>query len=134
MGFVPLHVHTHYSLSRAIAKPKALAKAAAKFGYGAVALTDYGNLGCAVDFVNALKEQKIKPILGCEFSLCKDEPTVRFSEFEGKSFAARLIEALRAPHDLEAARKASERVRAELDWRTISRNAVDFAEKAISGK
>jgi len=64
----------------------------------------------------------------------KDEPTVRFSEFDGKSFAARLMEALRAPYDLESARRASERVKAELDWRTISQNAVDFAEKAIRAK
>lgn len=63
-----------------------------------------------------------------------DEPTVRFSGFDGKSFAAQLMEALRAPYDLEAARRASERVKAELDWRTISRNAVDFAEKAMGQK
>ena len=62
----------------------------------------------------------------------KNEPTVRFSEFDGKSFAARLMEALRAPYDVEAARRASERVKAELDWRTISCNAVDFAEKVIA--
>lgn len=61
----------------------------------------------------------------------RDEPTVRFAEFEGKIFAAKLIEALRAPYDLEAARMASERVRSGLDWRAISRTAVDFTEKAL---
>lgn len=59
------------------------------------------------------------------------EPTVRFAEFSGESFGRRLLEALRAPYDLEAARTASERVRRELDWRTISRNAVDFAERVM---
>ena len=59
-----------------------------------------------------------------------NEPMVRFAEFNGEVFARRLLEALRAPYDLEAARRASEGVRRELDWRTISRNAVDFAEKA----
>jgi glycosyltransferase involved in cell wall biosynthesis len=58
------------------------------------------------------------------------EPTVRFTEFDGESFGNRLLEALRAPYEVAAARAASERVRRELDWRTISRNAVDFAEKA----
>jgi glycosyltransferase involved in cell wall biosynthesis len=60
----------------------------------------------------------------------KNEPTVRFTEFNGESFGHRLLEALRAPYEPAAARAASERVRRELDWRTISRNAVDFAEKA----
>jgi glycosyltransferase involved in cell wall biosynthesis len=59
------------------------------------------------------------------------EPMVRFAEFNGKSFGARLLEALRAPYDLEVARRASERVRRELDWRTISQMAVDFAEGVV---
>jgi glycosyltransferase involved in cell wall biosynthesis len=63
-----------------------------------------------------------------------NEPMVRFADFNGKSFGARLLETLRVPYDLEAARRASERVRKELDWRTISRNAVDFAEKAMRAK
>ena len=57
------------------------------------------------------------------------EAMVRFAKFDGESFARSLLEALRAPYDLEAARRASERVRRELDWRTISKNAVDFAER-----
>jgi glycosyltransferase involved in cell wall biosynthesis len=64
----------------------------------------------------------------------KNEPTVRFAEFNGASFGAKLLEALLAPYDMEAARRASERVRRELDWRTISRNAVDLAEKAMRAK
>jgi glycosyltransferase involved in cell wall biosynthesis len=62
----------------------------------------------------------------------RKEPTVRFAEFSGESFGRRLLEALQAPYDIDAARKASNRVRRELDWRTISRNAVDFAEKVIA--
>ncbi len=61
----------------------------------------------------------------------KCEPTVRFSEFKGASFAEKMMEALNAPYDLNAARAASERVRRELDWRSISRNAVDIAEKVM---
>ena len=60
----------------------------------------------------------------------KNEPTVRFTGFNGPNFGQRLLEALRAPYDIAAARAASERVRSELDWRSISRNAVDFAEQA----
>jgi glycosyltransferase involved in cell wall biosynthesis len=59
-----------------------------------------------------------------------NEPTVRFTDFEGGAFGRALLEALRALYDLAAARRASERVRGELDWRAISRRAVDFAERA----
>ncbi len=61
----------------------------------------------------------------------QDEPTVHFAEFNGPAFGARLLEALRAPYNLEAARAAGGRVRRDLDWRAISRRAVDFAEKAL---
>jgi glycosyltransferase involved in cell wall biosynthesis len=60
-----------------------------------------------------------------------NEPMARFAEFNGEDFGRRLLEALRAPYDLEAAKRASERVRRELDWRTISRKAVDFAERVV---
>lgn len=59
-----------------------------------------------------------------------NEPTVRFSGFEGRHFGSQVVGMLRNPPDSfgEAARRASERVRRELDWRTISRRAVDFVE------
>ena len=57
-----------------------------------------------------------------------NEPTVRFAGFDGKRFGASVVEMLRQPpvNFPEAARRASERVRRELDWRAISRKAVDF--------
>ncbi len=64
----------------------------------------------------------------------KGEPMVRFGEFRGEILAILLEQALLKPYNMAAARTASERVRRELDWRTISRNAVDFAEKAIRQK
>lgn len=60
----------------------------------------------------------------------KNEPTIRFADFDGEEFGRSLLAALGAPYDLAAARAASDRVRRELDWRIISRRAVDFAERA----
>lgn len=57
-------------------------------------------------------------------------PTIRFTEFEGDAFGRALVEKLREPYHIAAAREASDRVRRELDWRAISRRAVDFAEHA----
>jgi glycosyltransferase involved in cell wall biosynthesis len=58
------------------------------------------------------------------------EPTVKFAGFDGERFGASMIEMLRhpPPNLEEAAGQASERVRRELDWRAISRKAVDFVE------
>lgn len=61
----------------------------------------------------------------------KNEPTVRFTEFNGASFGRQLIEALRAPYHAAQAQAASDRVRRELDWRAISKNAVNFAEQVL---
>ncbi len=61
--YIPLSVHTHYSLLRAYSKPKALAEIAASYDIPSVALTDY-SLSGVVDFFSEMKESKIKPIIG----------------------------------------------------------------------
>lgn len=65
--WVPLHVHSQYSILDAAASIHDIAERAAAFGMPAVALTDHGNLFGAVDFYKACKEVKVKPIIGCEF-------------------------------------------------------------------
>ncbi|MBI2946720.1 MAG: glycosyltransferase family 4 protein [Verrucomicrobia bacterium] len=59
-----------------------------------------------------------------------DEPRVRFSVFDGESFGEKILSWLREPAELHLsqARAASERVRAELDWRVISKKSIDFVE------
>lgn len=66
MCWVPLHVHSQFSILDAMAPIDAIAEKAAAFGMPACALTDHGNLFGAVDFYKACKEAKVKPILGCE--------------------------------------------------------------------
>lgn len=66
MTWVPLHVHSQFSILDAMAPIDSLAEKAAEFGMGACALTDHGNLFGAVDFYKACKEAKVKPIIGCE--------------------------------------------------------------------
>jgi glycosyltransferase involved in cell wall biosynthesis len=59
-----------------------------------------------------------------------EEPMVKFSGFDGVSFGRKIITTLSDPPQLrqQFARAASQRVRNELDWRVISRRAVDFVE------
>ncbi len=66
MGWVPLHVHSQYSILDSTAEPEALAQKAAEYRMPALALTDQGNMYGAVEFYKACKEAGVKPILGCE--------------------------------------------------------------------
>jgi DNA polymerase-3 subunit alpha len=67
MSWVPLHVHSQYSILDASASVYDIAKKASVYEMPAVALTDHGNLFGAVDFFKACKESKVKSIIGCEF-------------------------------------------------------------------
>jgi glycosyltransferase involved in cell wall biosynthesis len=73
--------------------------------------------------------------LNSAFRYFKDEPMLKFTDFDGAAFGRTIVESLRnpLPNISEAAREASDRVRRELDWRTISRRAVDFMETRIRG-
>lgn len=66
MSWVPLHVHSQFSILDSTASVKELAKKAADFQCPALALTDQGNLHGAVDFFKACKNVNVKPIIGCE--------------------------------------------------------------------
>jgi len=64
----------------------------------------------------------------------KNDPLVRFADFNGEDFGRNILEWLAAPVSnwQPHAEKSSARVRAELDWRPLCRKAVDFAEKICS--
>ncbi len=63
---IHLHNHTEYSLLDGASRIKDLVKKAKSFNMPAVAITDHGNLYCALDFYKACKAENIKPIIGCE--------------------------------------------------------------------
>jgi glycosyltransferase involved in cell wall biosynthesis len=65
-----------------------------------------------------------------------DEPAVRFSEFNGESFGQQIINWLDEPlaRRVLLGRTASGRVRDNLDWRAISKNAALFIEGVHHGR
>jgi DNA polymerase-3 subunit alpha len=105
--FVPLHVHSHYSLLDGLSKPTQIAERCTELGYTHCALTDHGSISGSIQFIKALKDcckcghQKgihedngqqcrmrgcpcsafdkgcIKPILGSEFYLCPKHATIK---------------------------------------------------------
>jgi DNA polymerase-3 subunit alpha len=64
--YVPLHVHSEYSLLDGAIRVDALAARCAALGMPACAITDHGNLHGAVEFHDACAARGVKPILGCE--------------------------------------------------------------------
>ncbi len=70
--FVHLHVHTQYSILDGASDIRKLAKRAAEYGMGAVAITDHGNMYGAKEFHDVMTAAGIKPILGCEVYVVRD--------------------------------------------------------------
>ena len=66
MTWVPLHVHSQYSILDATAPIKTLAAQAAELELPALALTDHGSLYGLVEFFKACKGKGVKPILGLD--------------------------------------------------------------------
>jgi DNA polymerase-3 subunit alpha len=70
--YIPLHVHTHYSLLDGLSKPKQIAKRCQKLNFKSCAITDHGTISGNVDFYKTMKSCGIKPIMGCELYISKD--------------------------------------------------------------
>jgi DNA polymerase-3 subunit alpha len=71
--FTHLHLHTDYSLLDGACDVDKLAKHLEKIGQTSAAMTDHGNIYGAVHFFDAMKKKQLKPILGCELYVCKEE-------------------------------------------------------------
>ncbi|HQG55320.1 MAG TPA: PHP domain-containing protein, partial [Thermoleophilia bacterium] len=64
--FVHLHVHSEYSLLDGACRLPALVSRVQELGMPAVAVTDHGTLGAAVQFYTAATKAGVKPIIGLE--------------------------------------------------------------------
>jgi len=87
--FVHLHVHTDYSLLDGACSiyhkdknRKDLIKLAAEFNMPAIAITDHGVMGGAMDFYQNLKANSLKPIIGCEMYVSPTTHTDRDQRVE----------------------------------------------------
>lgn len=77
MNYIPLHVHTHFSLLDGLSRPEQISERCKEIGAKACAITDHGNIAGAVKFYATMKKAGIKPILGCELYICKQNPTIQ---------------------------------------------------------
>jgi DNA polymerase-3 subunit alpha len=72
LPFSHLHVHSQYSILQATCDIPGLIAKAKENNMPAVALTDHANLYGAFSFVQTAIASGLKPILGCEFYLCRN--------------------------------------------------------------
>lgn len=78
-GFVHLHVHTGFSLSDGACRIEDLVDAAVSGDMRAVAVTDHGAMYGIPDFCRIASRKGVKPIIGCEVYLTRDDsPERRF--------------------------------------------------------
>ena len=82
MAFVPLHVHTHYSLLDGLAKVEDIVQKAKNDGMTAVAITDHGVMYGVIDFYKKCRSAGIKPIIGVEAYIVNDRKRKERSEEE----------------------------------------------------
>ncbi|MFA9558728.1 DNA polymerase III subunit alpha [Evansella sp. AB-rgal1] len=71
MSFVPLHIHSEYSLLQSAGKVTDLINRARSLGYTALALTDRDAMYGVIPFYKECLRQKLKPIVGVELAYAK---------------------------------------------------------------
>ncbi len=78
--YVPLHLHTEYSLLDGATRISELIKHAKENNMPAAAITDHGVMYGAVEFYRLAKEEGIKPIIGCELYIIDGDITDKSSK------------------------------------------------------
>lgn len=73
--YVPLHLHTEYSLLDGATRVSELIKFAKEHDMPACAITDHGVMYGAIEFYRTAKEHGIKPLVGCEFYVINGDIT-----------------------------------------------------------
>lgn len=75
--YVPLHVHSHFSLLDGLSKPEHLSKRLTECEMPGMALTDHGSLNGAVVFLKEMKKAQKQLILGCELYISEHDAEIK---------------------------------------------------------
>jgi len=80
MNYIPLHVHSMYSLLDGLSKCEHIAERCKEIGATSCALTDHGDIAGCVEFYTCMKSAGIKPILGCELYISSQSASIKTPE------------------------------------------------------
>ncbi len=75
--YVPLHVHSHYSLQLGLSKPSDIAERCSSLGIKSCAITDNMSISGTVAFYKEMVAHGIKPIIGCEINICDNDACIK---------------------------------------------------------
>lgn len=98
--YIPLHVHSHYSLLDGLSKPNQIANRCLSIGVKSCAITDHGTIAGAAQIHKTLKDNKIKPILGCELYISSNDSSIKTKENSKLSHFIVLAKNLKGWHKL----------------------------------
>lgn len=87
--YIPLHVHSMYSLLDGLSKPSQIADRCEQIGVRSCALTDHGNIAGSIKFYTEMRRRGIKPILGCELYISDHDASIQ--EKTNKSLSHLLV-------------------------------------------
>lgn len=77
-SYVPLHMHSEYSVGDGFGTIKYICESLRKKGFRGAALTDHGTLAGVWEFQKAMLERDLKPVIGCELYVKIPESEKRF--------------------------------------------------------
>jgi DNA polymerase III alpha subunit len=75
--YIPLHIHSHYSLLDGLPAPKDIVERCVELGLPGCAISDHGSVSAMKTFYDECKKKKIKPIIGIELYVCEQDPTIK---------------------------------------------------------
>ncbi len=75
--YAVLHCHSYYSLLDGLPSPKDIVDRCVELNIPALAITDHGSIANMKLFYDAARKAKIKPIIGAELYICKQDPTIK---------------------------------------------------------
>lgn len=75
--YIPLHVHSHYSLQLGLSKPEDISRRCLDLNIPSCAITDSGSIAGSVAFFKEMSANGIKPLLGCELNICNNDPKIK---------------------------------------------------------
>lgn len=79
-NYVLLHNHSFYSLLDSASSPKSMTERAKSLGMKSIAITDHGSLSGIIKFYEECKKNDIKPILGIELYVSKQDSSIKEKE------------------------------------------------------
>lgn len=83
--WVPLHLHSHFSLLDGLSKPNQIASRIEELDIPGCALTDHGVISGVPPLFKEMGEKKKKSIAGCEFYLSQQDATIKDPSNRGLS-------------------------------------------------